>query len=130
VLPVLANGVPVQTLTTFVTAQCFDAFGIQPLMGRVFTGAEAPVSSRGGRVALISHRLWTNTFFADPSVLGRTVQVNTVEVTIIGVLPRGFLGVEIDHTASTSSRRSIRCSPPAVPDGSLRAFCSAGCDRE
>src|SRR5262245_21395833 len=94
VLPVLATNTPVQTLTTFVTAQCFDAFGIRPQLGRAMTGAEAPVLSPGARVALISHRLWTSSFAADPSVLGKSIQVNNVDVTIIGVMPRGFAGLE------------------------------------
>ncbi|MEO8680535.1 MAG: ADOP family duplicated permease [Vicinamibacterales bacterium] len=97
VLPVLANEQPVQTLTTFVTGQCFAAFGVTPALGRAITDADAPIYSPGARVALISHRLWTARFNGEPSVLGRAIQVNNVEVTIIGVLPQGFLGLEIDH---------------------------------
>lgn len=97
VLPVLANRVPVQTLTTFVTGQCFNAFGVAPIMGRAINDADAPIYSPGARVALISHRLWSGTFNADPSVLGKSLQVNNVDVTIIGVLPRGFVGLEVDY---------------------------------
>ena len=88
---------PVQTLTTFVTGQCFNAFGVTPIMGRAISDADAPIYSPGARVALISHRLWTGTFAADPAVLGRSLQVNNVDVAIIGVLPRGFVGLEVDH---------------------------------
>ncbi len=97
VLPVLANGVPIQTVTTFVTGQCFNAFGVSPVLGRSISEADAPIYSPGAHVALISHRLWTGTFGGDPAVLGTSLQVNNVDVTIIGVLPRGFVGLEVDH---------------------------------
>jgi len=97
VLPVLADDLPVQTLTTFVTGQCVAAFGVTPALGRAITDADAPIYGPGARVALISHRLWTGRFNQDPSVLGRSLQVNNIDVTIIGVLPVGFLGLEVDH---------------------------------
>jgi predicted permease len=97
VLPVLANGTPVQTLTTFVTGQCFGAFGVAPILGRAINESDAPIYSPGARVAVISHRLWTGTFNADPSVLGKMVQVNNVDVAIVGVLPHDFVGLEVDY---------------------------------
>jgi predicted permease len=97
VLPVLANGVPVQASTTFVTAACLDAFRIRPVLGRNFTGDEAPILTRGARLALITDRLWQRVYGGDPQVLGRTIQVNNVELGIIGVLPPGFVGLEVDH---------------------------------
>ena len=96
VLPVLANDRPVETSTTFVTSECFNAFGIAPIMGRGFTETDAPILGAGAHVAVITHRLWTATFNSDPSVLGRSMLVNNVPVTIIGVLPKGFVGLEID----------------------------------
>ena len=96
VLPVLANDTPVQTSTTFVTSECFNAFGIAPIMGRGLTEADAPILGAGAHVAVISHRLWTATYHSDPSVLGQSMLVNNVPVTIIGVLPKGFTGLEID----------------------------------
>jgi predicted permease len=97
VLPVLANDVPVQTLTTFVTAQCFNAFGVTPILGRAISEAEAPIYGAGAHVAMISHRLWTGAFAGDPAVLGKSLLVNNVSVTIVGVLPRGFVGLEVDY---------------------------------
>jgi predicted permease len=96
VLPVLANDQPVHTSTTFITSECFNAFGIAPVIGRGLTEADAPIMGAGAHVAVISHRLWTTTFNSDPLVLGRSMLVNNVPVTIIGVLPRGFVGLEID----------------------------------
>ncbi|HUQ86390.1 MAG TPA: ADOP family duplicated permease [Vicinamibacterales bacterium] len=96
VLPVLANDAPLQTSTTFVTSECFNAFGIAPILGRGLSEADAPILGPGANVAVISHRLWTTTYNSDPSVLGHSMLVNNVPVTIVGVLPRGFVGLEID----------------------------------
>ena len=96
VLPVLANNAPLQTATTFVTSECFNAFGVAPILGRGITEDEAPINGTGARVAVISHRLWATTFQSSPAVLGQSMLVNNVPVTIVGVLPKGFTGVEID----------------------------------
>jgi predicted permease len=97
VFPVLANDTPVQTSTTFVTGQCFAAFGISPVIGRGITDADAPIHGPGAHVAVISHRLWSRTYHADPNILGKSMLVNHVPVTIIGVLPKGFQGLDVDH---------------------------------
>lgn len=118
VLPVLANDTPVQTLTTFVTGQCFKTFGVTPILGRAIEDADAPIYRPGARVAVISHRLWVNVFNADPAILGRSLLVNNVEVDIIGVLPRGFVGLDVDSgvdiftpfdavAAATPARRQL-----------------------
>lgn len=96
VLPVLANGQPLQTSTTFITSECFNAFGITPIIGRGITGAEAPIMGAGAHVAVISHRLWTTSFGSAAEILGQSMLVNNVPVTIVGVLPKGFIGLEID----------------------------------
>ena len=96
VLPVLAKNAPVQTSTTFITSECFNAFGIAPILGRGLTEADAPIMGAGAHIAVISHRLWSTTFESDPTVLGQSMLVNNVPVTIVGVLPRGFIGLEID----------------------------------
>jgi predicted permease len=96
-VPVLANNGPLETNTTFMTSECLDAFGIAPILGRGLTEADAPINGAGAHVALISHRLWTNTYRRDPAVLGQSMLVNNVAVTIVGVLPVGFTGLEIDN---------------------------------
>ena len=95
-LPAMANDAPLQTATTFITSDCFNAMGIAPILGRGITEEEAPILGAGAHVAVISHRLWSTTFNSDPSVLGKSILVSSVPVSIIGVLPPGFNGLEID----------------------------------
>src|SRR5215211_5710346 len=70
----------------------FDALRITPRAGRLFAVDEcAPTAS--AHVVLVSERLWTRKLAADPSVVGRTIVVNDVPLTIIGILPDGFAGL-------------------------------------
>ncbi|HWA87459.1 MAG TPA: ABC transporter permease [Opitutus sp.] len=76
----------VQSLS--VTANFFDLIGVQPVLGRGFAPGEDQPGK--GAVAILSHRTWIRHYGADPTVLGRTVRINTESFTIIGVLPPAF----------------------------------------
>src|SRR5204862_4559575 len=54
---------------------------------------EDEVPGRDG-VVMLGHDFWTQQFGADPSVLGRTVRINGVEFTVIGVTPKSFTGLD------------------------------------
>jgi hypothetical protein len=70
----------------------FQALRVNPLAGRLFTADEC--SAAGAQpVALISSRLWKRRFASDPATLGRTMIVNDVPLTIIGIMPDGFAGL-------------------------------------
>jgi putative ABC transport system permease protein len=71
-----------------VTHTWFDVIGIPPLHGRVFTAQEdAPGAAP---VAVVSHRLWTRRFGADPRLLGREIRLNSQPYIVIGVMPPSF----------------------------------------
>ena len=78
-------GEPSRLETARVTPEVLPVLGVPPALGRVFDGREA---DRGA--AVIGHGLWQSQFAADPSVLGRTVRLNGVPHTVIGVMPPGF----------------------------------------
>ncbi len=79
-----------------MSAGCVDVIRVAPVMGRWFTGAEAPVTGRGQAVAVITDRYWKRMFNSAPDVLGRAVSLNEGTVTVIGVLPASFGGFEKD----------------------------------
>ena len=68
----------------------FEALGIQPLLGRLFT----PEEGLEGRnhVALITESFWKSRHQHDPKILGRTLTINDQPYTIIGVLPATIPG--------------------------------------
>jgi len=71
-----------------VAASFFPMLGIEPARGRGFAEEEA----RPGRddVVLLSDGFWRRLFDADPAVVGRTITVDGVRCTVIGVLPSSF----------------------------------------
>jgi predicted permease len=71
-----------------VTANTFGVLGARPVIGRDFV----PDDDRPGApaVALIGHKVWVNRYGSNPSVIGKTVRINDVPTTIIGVVPEGF----------------------------------------
>ena len=71
-----------------VTASFFQVLGIQPLIGRTFLPAEEAAGN--DRVVVLGHGLWTRRYGADPSIVGRTVQVDSVARTVVGVMPPSF----------------------------------------
>jgi len=78
-----------------VTGNFFDVLGVPPLLGRTFAEAD---DRKGAAepVVVISHALWVQRLGADPVVIGRGVRLDNVPVTIIGVMPAGFVGFSAD----------------------------------
>jgi len=74
-----------------VSANYFDVLGLQPAAGRFFLPDEDTKLS-GNNVAVISYSFWTNKLGADPNELGKTLTLNAMPYTVIGVGPKGFKG--------------------------------------
>ncbi len=78
---------------SFVTGDYFDILGLTPAHGR-FIMAEEERAGSPEPVAVISHGLWQRQFGEDPGVLGATIRLNSQSVTVVGVAPAGFQGIE------------------------------------
>jgi predicted permease len=72
------------------TATYLSVLGLRPSLGRWFNAAEDTPGA--GVVAVVGHEAWRRKFRADPSVIGRTIRVDGVPVTIVGVGPAGHRG--------------------------------------
>ncbi|MBB6146090.1 putative permease [Silvibacterium bohemicum] len=90
-----ANGVNLQTPSGPVALKSvegsdnfFDVFGIHPILGRTFRAGEDQPGK--GSVVVLSYQVWQTNFGGDPSVLGRTVQLDGKPYTCIGVMPADF----------------------------------------
>src|SRR5262249_12693856 len=64
--------------------------GVRPLLGRVFTEADAPVGSEPQRVVVLAYRFWQRRFAGRPDAIGQTLQLDGEVFTIIGVIPRDY----------------------------------------
>lgn len=70
-----------------LTEPVLETLGVEPILGRTFTPEEHETSAD---VVLLGHRLWQRRFGGDPSVVGRTVEINGTLSQVVGVLPAGF----------------------------------------
>ncbi len=83
----IAGGDAYSVRTACASSDLFPTLGIRPQLGRNFAVAEDTDS--GIHVAILSHRVWESRFAADPSVVGRTVQLDGQSFTVVGVMPAG-----------------------------------------
>src|SRR5262249_51156515 len=83
---------PKRIFAQLATGNYFDVLGVQPAHGRFFLPEEdgAPGVQP---VAVLSHRFWSRDFGGDPSVLGRSLRINGLPYTVIGIAPDGFQGI-------------------------------------
>ena len=80
-----------------VTGNYFDVLGVQPAIGRVFTPEDDRVPG-GNPLAVLSYNYWSRRFASDPNVLNRSILINNVPMTIVGVSRNGFTGVQVGQT--------------------------------
>jgi predicted permease len=78
----------------YATGNVFTAFGLRPVIGRLFT-PEDDRPDANGVVAVVSWRYWDTRLNFDPAILGRRISLNGIPVSIVGVLPRAFTGVQV-----------------------------------
>jgi predicted permease len=82
------DGEPIRVGVGFVTANTFDVLGARPLLGRVMTPEEDVPN--GAEVAILGYPIWQTRYGGDPNIIGRRVNINDVQVEVIGVMPEGF----------------------------------------
>ena len=75
-----------------VSPSYFQVLRVGAARGRLFSAAEDD-PARPAPVVVLGHALWTRRWAADPAVLGRTIRLNGVPLTVIGVLPPEFAGL-------------------------------------
>ncbi len=83
---------PIRVRVEFVSHKYFSVLGMKAALGRTFSNEEDSTPS-SHPVAVISNSLWQRTFGGQDSAIGRTITLNTVPLTIVGVLPKGFAGL-------------------------------------
>jgi len=79
---------PVTVLAARATSSLLPMIGVQPLLGRWFDAGE----DRPGppTVVVLGYDLWQRAFAGDRAIVGRTIRLDTLPVTVVGVMPPGF----------------------------------------
>ena len=85
---------PERVQAELVTGTYFDVLGLTAAQGRLITRTddEHPMSHP---VVVLGHAYWTRRFAGNPGIVGTTVSINALPMTVIGVAPDGFRGLEV-----------------------------------
>lgn len=77
-----------------VSHEFFPLLGVAPYAGRVISPQDD--RPKAPRVAVLAHRLWQDRFGADPTIVGRIIQLDETPVEVVGVMPPGFQFLQPD----------------------------------
>jgi putative ABC transport system permease protein len=85
----LATGEPPERVQgEITTAGYFTTFGVQPIVGRVFTADDDKPDH--ARVVIISERLWRARLHLEGAIAGQALRINGLPYTIVGIMPKTF----------------------------------------
>ncbi len=107
---------PARVSLVRTTADMFSLWGNAPSLGRLFRADDGRIGATP--VVLLSHRYWQDEFAFDPSVIGRTVLLDKVAHSIVGVVPRSirtgifvdtdlFVALPLDATRNARDERRL-----------------------
>jgi len=82
-----------------VSGNYFDTLGVRPAMGRLLS-PEDDVTPGGSAVVVLSHALWLKQFGGRADVLNQQLIVNGHSMTIVGVTPPQFFGIQLGFSPS------------------------------
>ncbi|MGI8741582.1 MAG: ADOP family duplicated permease [Bryobacteraceae bacterium] len=82
------SGLPERYFCVRMTASGFAVMGRKPALGRLFKAEDQAPDAPG--TLILSYRVWQNRYGKDRSILGRTVRVDEVPRTVVGVMPLGM----------------------------------------
>ena len=94
----------------YISGNAFRLIGERPILGRDFL----PEDDRPGAapVVILGNGVWKNRYGSDPNVIGRTVKINELPMTVIGVMPEGFkfpvnadLWIPVVHLAGLAQQK-------------------------
>ncbi len=109
------TGEPREVEVARTTADLLEVLGVSPVMGRDFS-----VSDDRAPVAIIAHALWRSRFGGDAAAVGRTLSLDGMPFTIIGVMPAAFAFPNAATELWIPIGWTLAGLPPAVVD--MRMF--------
>src|SRR5215468_2863762 len=88
------NGKAERIRTCYVSGNFFSTLGIKPVLGRFILPTEGETPGQDP-VMVLSYAYWKGRFGGDPEIVGRIVSIDGHPVTIVGVAPQGFFGINV-----------------------------------
>jgi predicted permease len=96
-----------------VSGNFFQALGVKPALGRVFSPEEDDRIYKGHPSVVLTHAYWVTRFASDPSVVGQKIVINNYPMTIVGISAPGFGG--LDPARAPQIRIPIQMKPLMTP---------------
>ena len=100
-----------------VSGNFFDVLGVRPWAGRLFTQDDDRTPG-AHPVVVLSYNFWERRFAKNPNIIGQTILVNEHSMTVLGVTPPSFYGVELAD--SPDVRVPIMMTPVVNPQPATR----------
>src|SRR5262245_21591735 len=117
---------------TLVSDNFFDVLGVRAALGRTFVADEGRVPGRDA-VVVLAYDFWRNVLAGSESILDRSVSINGIDFTVVGVLPASFRGTDayIRPAFYVPIAMADRLTPPAgarspLEDRGIRSFIVKG----
>jgi predicted permease len=103
---------------TLVTCNYFDVLGLSPAIGPGLTPTNCGASD-APPVVVLSHALWTSAFGGNPQILRQPIVLNGRDVTVVGVAPPGFDGIDMAKAAffAPTSMAAVFRPEQNLPEG-------------
>jgi predicted permease len=112
-LSISFNGQTERVQGELVSGNYFQALGVQPAIGRVFSPEQDDRVYQGHPSVVLGYQYWATRFASDPSVVGQKIVVNNYPMTIVGVSEPGFQG--LDPANAPQIRVPIQMKPLMTP---------------
>ncbi len=118
------SGDPERVAAASVTANTFSVLGVSPAIGRVFSSTED--LPKGPNVVVLGYALWSRRYSADPSIVGRSIQIDGRPYEVVGIMPAGFL-LPTDYQNPQPSQLWVpqQLDPTSMDHGSHGLFAAA-----
>jgi putative ABC transport system permease protein len=118
------EGDPERVAAANVTANLFSTLGVGPMLGRTFTPQEDVPS--GPSVVVLGHGLWVRRYAADPSIVGRTIQINGQAFEVTGIMPPDFvLPTDFQNPEPTQLWTPLGMDPASTDHGNHGLYAAA-----
>jgi predicted permease len=90
-MSITGSGKPVRIYGVLASSNYFEVLGVHPIVGRTLMPT-LKNERAGAAEAVLGYDLWRNRFAGDPSIVGKTIQINLHPYAIVGIAPRNFHG--------------------------------------
>src|SRR5579862_248184 len=89
-----AEGQTERISAELVSGNYFQVLGVEALIGRTLIPDDTRVAD-AEPVVVLSNGFWKRRFGSDPGIVGKTIRVDGYPMTVVGVTPAGFEGMEV-----------------------------------